>query len=325
MANHDLNETLTYLELANRLEPDGDMAYIAQQITIKNTLFQYLVWMEANGLTHHDFAKVLNEPSGTWTMTNMDVPSEAARTAPERESIGTLESYSYVDHRLVRKANSKEAFRRSEDIIFLSGMMKEVADAFVNSDVDINPEKPKGLRWRSEYASVGDNVIDAGGADSDCTSVWVCQMGGDGLYAVFPRNGGEAKMGVRDDDLGKQLITRSTGSQENWVTHFWFEIGIVIRQDTAVQRIASIDATARGTDGDIVWKSLIKAITNLPDPNGAVAFMNKNEYQNILIDAATKTNVNYTPDDPYGRKFLADFMGTPLARLDAIESTETAL
>ena len=327
MANSDLSQTLSYLELSNRLDSSGDMAYIAQIITEKNSLFQYLQWMEANGLTEHHFSKVLTEPSGTWTSANMDVPRSAARTAPVREQIGTLEDYSYVDDRLVSKASNKQAFRRSEDIIFLSGMGKEVADAFINANPSIYPEKPQGLRWRADYDAAADaNVWDAGGDAGDCTSIWVIEMGNEGLYAVYPRNSESGStMGIKDEDLGKQLITNSGGSQQNWVTHFWFEMGIVIRQPSAVQRIASVDAAARAGDADVVWQTLIKALTSLPTGNNSVIMLNQTQYQLLLIDAAEKTNVRYTPDDPFGRKFLADFMGTPIARVDAIESTETAL
>ena len=121
----------------------------------------------------------------------------------------------------------------------------------------------------------------------------------------------------------KQLVVDDNGDQYTaWVTHFFFNFGIMIRDPRSVQRICNLIAAATGT-GAFDEDLLIAAVNEFAeDASMAFFYMNRNMRKNMLITAKDKTNVNYTPDNPFGRRFLTSFMEVPVQIVDQLVQTE---
>lgn len=326
MATYLATAAFTMAELANRLAPDGDFARIAEVLSQKNQWIETAKWVEANGNTTHTFPKRLSEPAGAWTQINEGVQYTASATTPVTEDMGMLEDYSRVDDRIIKiaKKASREQIRSSEDIAFLAGMSKTAVSAFFYANRTTEPKKPMGLWNRPDYnALADDNVINSGGTGggSVYTSIAVVEWGEDATGLIYPRN--SKTMGIMNEDLGRLLVHDGSGNPYlAWVSHFWYNFGIMVRDPRCVQRIANIIAAASGT-GAFDEDDLIEAVNNLPGEGmGAYIYMNKTIRKNMLILAKDKSNVQYTPDNPFGRKFLTQFMGIEVKRVDQLVQTE---
>jgi hypothetical protein len=326
MAAYAATSAFTMMELANRLDPEGNFARIAEVLSQKNQWIETAKWVEANGNTTHTYPKRLSEPAGMWTAINEGVQYSASDTVPVTEDMGMLEDYSRVDDRIIKmsKKASREMIRASEDIAFLAGMSKTATSSFFYANRATEPKKPMGLWNRPDYDAIADaNVHNSGGTGggSVYTSIAVVEWGDDGCGLIYPRN--SKTMGIMNEDLGRQLVHDGSGNPYlAWVSHFWYNFGIMVRDPRAVQRICNVIAAASGT-GAFDEDDLIAAINNLEGEGmNAYIYMNKNIRKNMLILAKDKTNVQYTPDDPFGRKFLTQFMGVMVKIVEQLVQTE---
>jgi len=322
MATQTTGTYFTLIETARRHDPDGNIAKIAEVLTQKNQLLEDAVFVEANNLTSHMYTQRLTEPSGSWVNINEHVSIEASRTKQLVEPIRMLESYSRIDERILEIESNPGAFRSTEDMSFVAGLAKTFAESFFYGASSDDPSEIIGISNRSEWDAAADiNVLDAGGS-SKTSSVWIIDWGVDTVHLVYPK--GSKTAGIAMEDLGRNLVNETAGSLFTaYVTRFKMHTGVVPRDPRCIQRICSIDP-AQDDTYDLDTDDLVGAIVKMPEQKGII-YMNKTILSQLLIDAKDKTNVQYPPDDPWGRRFRVDFMGLPVKIVEQLTSTETAL
>jgi hypothetical protein len=322
MSTHATGTYFTLVETARRHDPNGNIAKIAEVLTEKNQILEDAVFSEANNLTNHMFTRRLTEPSGSWVNVNEGVNIEASRTKQLVEPIRMLESYSRIDERILDIEKNKEQFRSTEDMAFVEGLGKTFAESFFYGSDGDDPSEIIGLSNRSEWDSVSDTdyVVDAGGSTTATTfSAWIIDWGPDKVHMVYPA--GSASAGIQMEDLGKQLVEPSSGSLYTaYVTRFKMHTGLVIRDPRCIQRIASCEPSS--STNTLTAEYLIEAITQMPDQRGVI-YVNKTGWQKLINLAVDKVNVNYDPQDPWGRRFRMDFMGLPVKLCEQLTNTET--
>ena len=324
MAELEVSGAMTLVELAKRLN-NSQIMDIAEVLDKTNEIFKDMPMVEANQPTSHVIAQRTALPSGSWRQINQGVAYESSLTKQIVEPIGMLESYSKCDEALAMMSGNPARFRWTEDKAFIEGLAQTFATAFFYGDTATVPEKFNGLSVRAAYDAAADTyVIDAGGSGSDCTSIWVCEVGEDKVHLIYPR--GSRSMGISAEDMGIQLVLESTSSLNvfrAYVTHFVLRIGLAIHDDKAVQRIASIESA--GSSNIFDPDNLVKAINLLPSMGkNAVIYCNKTIRSQMDINVMDKTNVYYTIREPYGEPLLY-FRGVPVRTCEAITDTETAL
>jgi len=320
MAGFDTSSYFTLLETAKRHDPDGNVAKIAEILTEKNQLLEDAVFTEANNITSHMFTQRLTEPSGSWVNVNEGVSVEASRTKQLVEPVKFLEAYSRIDERILEFESNKEAFRTTEDMAFVGGLAKTFAESFFYGSVADDPKEIIGLSNREYYdALADDNVHGAGGTGGDVSSAWIIDWGPDKVGLVYPK--GSPTAGIEMEDLGRQLVDDGSNNLYTaYVTRFKFHTGIVIRDPRCIQRVCNIETS--GSSNILDTDDLIDAITNMPEQRGVI-YVNKTLWSQLLKDAKDKTNVYYTPDDPWGRRFRVDFMGLPVKLIEQLVNDES--
>lgn len=342
MAEHDVRDQLTLLELAKRTNM-GSLLSIVEVLDETNEWLQDAVWLPANQSMSHITTQRTSLPTGTWRKLNAGVAPESSSTKQITEGIGILEAYSRVDKLLIELSDNPTQFRSEEDKSFIEGLGQNLSDVMfrvsgstITGDAATNPEKFNGLPRRLDSATLT-NVTDHGSASATAdTSIYVVQWGPNMVHMVYPK--GSPTLGVVHEDKGQQTIdvTTTAGTpslMEAMVSHFKLHAGLVVRDDRCIQRICSI--SARGT-GSAVTSSfnastnpghhdLITVLNALPyQGRGARIYCNKTIKTQMDILAVDKSNVLYNIENWYGRK-ITTFREVPVRRVDAILDTEAAL
>ena len=306
----------TLLDLVKQLHDDEFLPVVDTLIEEFEAL-EDMVWVQANGLTKHTYLQTLNEPSGTWTAINDDVPDERAQFVQLEEEIAFLESYSSVDDRLVRISKNKQKFRSNQDARFISGLGKTFASAFINELTD--GKSFVGLRGRLKALSQAQ--VYSNGGSTALTSLYFIQWGETKCHMIYP---GEWKHGLNKEDLGLKLITSSAGKKQMWVSHYELAAGFVANNEDNYARLANIesgsDFATDGTDDNI-----IKVLNSMPGRGkGVVIYGDKSMLTQFDVAVKDKSNVNLGISDAFGRP-VTTFLGHPIKMIEKIGVAETAV
>ena len=331
MATLDTTAQLTLLELANRIDPQGNLAVIAEILHKSNPVLNDIPWVEANATTFHKITQRLTLPTGEWRKVNAGVGIEASETRVINETIGMLETYSEVDKAIVDMAPNPKAVRMTEAKAFIEGLSQTWATALFYSNSATDSEEPNGLAPRLDATSQ-DNVISAGSTSTagDLTSIYVVQWGEDKVHGIYPRNSKTA--GIEHRDLGEVTKTvfdaagASTSKQfQAYRDHFKLNFGLAVRDNRCIARLCNIEVT--GTTNIFDEDDLIALINEMPyEGAGAVIYVPSVILTQMQIKLKDKTNVYYTPgEDGYALsgKPPMYFQGIPVRKVGAIVKTES--
>jgi len=320
-----INTQLTLTELANRKDPDGSAAKIAEVLAQSNPILRDAPWTEANDTFSHRITRRLTLPTGTWRRINQGVSNESSQTIPVVETIGMLESYSEVDKTLVDASPNPKQFRMQEASAFLEGMSQTLASAVVYGNAATDPEKITGLAPRMPDLDADGNVIGASGTGSDLTSIYVVQWGLDKVHFVYPK--GHANFGINHQDLGEVTLQDTNGKNfQGYRDHFESHVGLVVRDSRSIARVANIEFTGGSNEFD--EDDLIDILAFMPNEGmGASIYCNKYIWSQMWKLAKDKTNINYTLDSGNGLSGgpVTMFAGHPVRKLDANTVAEVVL
>lgn len=342
MATQVLRSQLTLLELAKRTL-SGQHLTIAEVLAETNEMLTDAVWVESNQPTSHITTKRISLPAGTWRKINSGVYREASATQQIVETIGLCEAYSVVDKFLVDIAANPREFRSQEDLAFVEGLSQTLADALFRDNANTipgnmagNPERFNGFVIRYNSLNASGNVQGEGGTATagDTTSVWVIQWSPSMVHLIYPKG---SKMGIEARDLGEQTVQAglmTTGTDISAVnsggaiteyqayrTHFKLAVGLVVRDDRCVQRLANIDAL--GGTAPLDEDNIIVMLNKLPyQGKNAVIYCNNATKTQLDILAKDAGNLAVaTVSDVFGQPVTV-FRGVPVRRVDAITHTE---
>jgi hypothetical protein len=315
---------LSLVELANRMDPDGDLSLIAEVLTEENEWMMDAVWTEANDTFSHQTTKRSSLPSGSWRKINEGVAVEASQTIEITDNIGMLETYSEVDKALADAAPNKNQFRNDEARAFLEGLAQTLASTFIYGNANTDTEKFHGLAPRMASLAATANVIGEGGTGSDLTSVFLVNWGTTKVHMVYPRG---SSLGISRQDLGEvTLQDSSSNNYQGYREHFSVKAGLVVRDDKCIARLANIESTGSSNtfdeDNIILLKNRMRN-----GGKGSVMLGNATVKSQMEIKLKDKANVFYSAaagEGLFGEEVIKG-RGMPLRLVDQILITEDAL
>ena len=202
----------TLLDLTKRLDPDGNVAPIAEILNETNEILQDMTFVEGNLPTGHRTSIRTGLPSPTWRKMYGGVQPTKSTTAQITDNTGMLEAYAEVDKALADLNGNTNEFRLSEDRAHIEGMNQAMANTLFYGDETANPERFTGLapRFNDLSANNGDlNIIDAGGTGSDNTSIWLVVWGPQTCHGIFPKG---SQAGLMQEDKGQVTIEDVDGN-----------------------------------------------------------------------------------------------------------------
>jgi hypothetical protein len=318
----------TLLDVAKRLDPDGKIASIVEILNATNPVLEDLTYVEGNLPTGHRTTVRTGLPSPTWRKLYGGVQPTKSTTVQVTDSAGMLEAYAEVDKALADLNGNTAAFRLSEDSAHIEGIGQQMAQTLFYGNEGTQPEAFTGLapRYNSLAAQNGDNIIDAGGNDTDLTSIWLCVWGNQTGHGIYPKG---SIGGLQMTDQGQVTIENVDGAggrMEGYRTHYRMDAGLTIRDWRYFVRIANIDVsnlnTLANTKDIISW--MIQASERIPEMGkGRAAFyMNRRLREKLRLGILEKVSSNLTWETVAGERVMT-FDDIPVRRTDALINTES--
>ncbi len=238
----------TLLDAASRTEPDGNIPRIAEMLSQHNAIGPDMPYREANEMTGHTFVFRSSIPTGSFRQYNQGTPYGKSTTAKGRVGMAMLRGYSQIDRDLANHTGNPSGFRQSEDIAFLEGMGQTIVQNIFYGNTAVDPTTFMGFAnfyntISTAVAQNAANVINAGGAGANNTSMWLVGWGLQSVYAIYPRG---SKAGLAMQDKGDVVPAYDAAGNrfEAWTTFFGQDIGLVPEDWRYVVRIGNIDTTA---------------------------------------------------------------------------------
>ena len=316
------------VNVAKRLDPDGNIADIAELLNQTNEILDDAVWIEGNLPTGHRDTTRSDVPAGVWRKLNYGVKPHKSGTTQVTDSIGLLEDRSAVDVEIANLNGNSAAWRMSEDRAFIEGLSQSMATALFYADTTVDPEKPLGFAPR--YDAIGDptdkptansymnHVLDLGGIGG--TSIWLIGWAEDKVRLIYPKG---SKAGLEMKDLGEVDAFDSDGGKfRAYESLYKVKFGLSIKDWRYVVRLANVDpAMTLDTAGiDTITDRLIEATAAIPNLKGArmVFYMHRKVMALLHKAAVRKANMSLSFGDIYGIRNQLNISGIPIKQCDAI-------
>jgi hypothetical protein len=324
-----IGTTVTLVDLARRLDPQGKVQAIAELLNQTNEVLDDMLWKEGNLITGEKTTVRTGLPSATWRKLNYGVQPTKSTTKQITDACGMLEAYAEVDKKLADLNGNTPEFRLSEDRAFLEGMNQTMALTLFYGDTSVNPERYMGLspRYSLTTASSGANILSAGASATLNTSVWLVSWGPDTTYGIYPKG---SKGGFNQQDLGEQTLYDSQtppGRFQGYRTHYTWDCGLTVRDWRYNVRIANIQVAAltkTGSTGADLIDLMVQAIELLPSQSmgNPVFYCNKTIKSFLRRQMTNKSTVRLNLEE-VGGKHVMTFDGIPVKRCDQLLNTET--
>ena len=336
---------VTLLDWAKSLDPDGSTATVVELLNQTNEILMDMPFMEGNLPTGHKTTVRTGLPTAIWRQMYQGVPPSKTVRAQIEDACGMLETRAELDKDVAQLNGNDKSFRLLEAQAFLEAMNQNMAQTLIYGNTAINPERFMGLAPRFSTisgATNGQNIISAGGAGSDNTSIWLVVWGKNTVIGLFPKG---SKAGLAHEDLG--LIDAFDSSNNRYralADHWQWKCGLTVRDWRYVVRIANVDvsdlvgqtATQAATASTAIIKLMTRAMARIPfmGMGTPVFYATRTVKEMLSVAAIDKSNAALSIREAanqfgavapgYVQK-QTEFFGIPIRTVDQILTTEAVV
>lgn len=323
------NTMPTLLDVSTQFTDDGTPLPIAELLHKTNPALNDIPFEPANSLTGHKISARTGLPAAAWRKINGGITPSKSNYGSVTESIGLLSSLGQIDEKLVNISQNPAKFRLNENKGHVESMGQQFFEALIYGDTDVNPERFLGIapRFDSLTAGSGAQIIDAGGNDTDLTSIYLIGWGEGSVMGIYPPG---TQAGLKHIDMGVELVDDGSGGKFRAVRD-WFELdaGIAVYDWRNIVRIANIDVSALTADasaGAKLINLMVMALEQLNNQNGLnpVFYVPRIIRTYLRLQITNKANVWLSMKEVAGESVVA-FDGVPVRRMDAIVLNEARI
>jgi hypothetical protein len=336
---------VTLLDWAKSVDPDGKTATVVELLNQSNEILTDMLWIEGNLPTGQRASIRTGLPTSIWRKMYQGVPASKSLRATIEDACGMLETRAEVDKDVVELNGNTDSFRLSEAQAFLESLNQTMAETVIYGDASVNPEQFNGLKIRYDTLSgtIGQNVISAGGAGSDNTSVYLVGWGRNTVTGIFPKG---SMAGLQHENLGLiDAFDSNNNRYRAYADHWQWKCGLHVKDWRYVVRIANIDlsdltgltGTQAITAATFLPKLMIKAMARFPFMGMctpvfyasrtvkemlSIGAMDKN--QNVLsLQAGAREFGNVSPGSVSSGNL--SLLGVPIRTVDRLRETEAVV
>ena len=320
----------TLLDVARRTDPDGKIASIVELLNQSNDVLTDMSWVEGNLETGNKTTVRTGLPTPTWRKLYGGVQPAKSTTAQVQDACGMLEAYAEIDKALADLNGNTAAFRLSEDSAHIEGMSQKLATTLFYGNEGTEPEAFTGLapRYNSLSAQNADNIINAAGASTDNTSIWLCVWGPQTGFGIYPKG---SQGGIQMHDKGQVTIENVDGNggrMEGYRTHYRWDAGLTIRDWRYFVRVANIKvgdlSTIANTKNLINW--MVQASERIPSfgKGRACFYVNRTIREKLRLGILERISNNLSWETVSGQRVMT-FDDIPVRRTDALINTESVV
>ena len=321
---------LTLLDIAKQSDPKGGIADVVEVLAQQNPIVEDAVAVECNYGAVHRHTIRTGLPAVGWGSLYKGIAQSKGLTQQVDDTTGFVEALSSVDTRLLGLSKNPAKVRLNEAKGFLEAMNQEVSTGFFYYNTATAPEKIKGVAARYNALSGGSassQVISAGGAGSDNTSIYFITWGEQYTHLIYPEG---MTAGLTREDKGEQRVL--DGSNNPYFVKeelFRWHLGVAVRDWRYNARICNIDVSDVQAGSVDLYKFMRRAYYKLQSrrvPGGKqVIYMNRDMLEALDALATNKGSsdnfVRLTPMEIEGREVMT-YRGIPIRETDALLNSE---
>ena len=322
-------DVISLTDWKKRLDPNGRTARVIELLDQRNEMLQDIPFKEGNLPTGHQTTIRTGLPTVYLRNLNQGVQKSKSTTAQIIEGMAIMEARSEVDVDIALLNGNVGEFRLSEAKPFLQSMNQKMAETLFYGNSKVTPNEFNGLSIRYSDLTTAEskqNIIDAGGTNSDNTSIWFVVWGEETVHGLFPKG---SEVGLKHEDLGVgDAFDASNDRFRAYMDWFQWKAGLVVKDWEFVVRIANIDVpnlVAKTSAADII-ETMIRAEHRIPalEAGKAAIYMNRTVFQMLDIQSrdSVKAGGQLSYDVVNGKRVMS-FRGIPIRRVDRILNTET--
>lgn len=321
----------TLADLAKQLDPDGKPARVINIMTQKNQQLQDMSFIEGNLPTGHMASVLVGLPAPTWRKLNGgSIPSTDSH-AQLVEQCGMLDDWNEVDAKIADLSGNVDKYRMGKAKSHIEGISQSMSSTVWYGSRS-TPEQFVGLspRYGSLSASVdiSQNIISAGGVQTDNASIWLICWGDEKVTGIYPKG---SQAGIRHVDKGletKENAGGVTGAlQDVYRDHWMWDAGIAVLDWRYAVRICNIDISnlvTKSSAADLL-ELMINATYRIPEDGRDRCFwyMNRTVLRMLHIQARDDIQVGgqLHYEELEGKRVLT-FMGYPVRVSDQLLNAE---
>jgi hypothetical protein len=323
------------LDWAKSIDPDGKVAKTVELLSQSNRILDDMLFKEGNLPTGEQTSIRTGLPTSYYRLINQGTPKSKSTKAQVVENAAILTARSEVDKDEAELNGNVNAYRMDEAKAFVESMSQAQAQTLIYGSA-ANPEEYVGFanRYNDLDATNGQNILDAGGASTDNTSIWLVNWGENKVFGVFPKG---SQAGLSHEDLGLgDAFDASDNRFRAYMDEWKWKNGLVVKDWREVVRIANIDVSdlvAKATSQAItaataIDKLMARAIDHLPNGPGdkAAFYCNRTVASHLRIMAMDRSTgavtiepaINQWGDTIHQLMFL----GIPVKLVDRIINAE---
>jgi len=247
----------TLADLAKRTDAGWKNALpLINLLSKRHGLYSALRWEEANQGLSHRTSMVTGLPTSAYRMFNLGLDASDASYANATFPVAKIGTLAEIDAELIKIAPDKRNFVANKVATHIESLMQRLSsEMFYGTAATAEGIIGLAALYASVSAENGQNVIDAGGADtSDNTSIWLLNCGPTvkGLYPTGTPAGIEREM------VGYETSESLGGTGKRgrvWREFINIGAGIAVEDWRDVVRIGSIDVSAMQSevgDADLI-------------------------------------------------------------------------
>jgi hypothetical protein len=332
------NTLPTLFDIAKREDSKGKIALIVEMLSQENAMIEDMPFMEGNTATGHEATIRTGLPDVFYRLKNMGTPNSKSTTAQVVENAAELVGRSQVDIKVASRNGNTNAYRLSESKPFVMAMGQQQQETLLyGTAADSAAYVGFAPRYSDLSAANAENILSAGGASSDNTSIWLVGWGDESVFGVYPKG---SKAGLEHRDLGEDDVEDSDGNEYRALKDMYtWENGLVIKDWRYVVRIPNIDVSdlvaKTGTQASAaatnITRLMSRSIARLP----AIRSVNPIFYVNRtagshLMEMAMDKNSSFVGFKEARNQFGDNihqlvFMNVPVKIVDRLLNTESVV
>jgi hypothetical protein len=321
----------TLLDASTQFTSDGKPLPIAELLHKTNPALNDIPWEMANSSSGHIISARQQLPPTALRRINGGVPPTKSQYGTIVESMGLFSALGQVDSKLVELAGDKARFRMNENEGHMESMGQRFFQSLFYGDTDVTQEEFLGLSPRFDSLNAANNtsmqILDAGGNDTDLTSIWLVGWGSRSVMGIYPKG---SQAGIVHKDMGEELVSDGAGGQYPALRD-WFELdaGLAVYDYRNIVRIANIDLSALTADASAGAKLIDLMTLAVEGLNGRaglnpVFYVPRKVRAYLRLQIKNKSNVWLSLREVAGEQ-VESFDGIPVRRVDSLALNEARI
>ncbi len=317
---------------------DKQIGKVAEVLVKQNPMLNDIPYMEMNEGTRHIEEIRSALPDVYYRKANQPIPASKTTTEERTFTAAHFESKSQIDQKVASRGGAdRVAYNRwNQAQGHIQAHANEHAALTIYGSPSDDPLKTAGLMdiysTLATSEATSNQIIDAGGTQSDNTSVLLVCWGERSIFGVYPK-GTQAGLKRTDHSAGGKLVQIHGTDVNGNAGTFWgfeeqFEIdhGLVVKDYRQGARLANIDISSliAGSGVDLI-EAMIKLTYKIDSlENGQpVFYVNRTIEAWLDLQAVNKVGAGggITYENYQGQRVM-HFRKIPVRRSDALLNTE---